>query len=104
MQTVKTIGLDIAKSVFQVHGIDAYGQVVGLRSPELVDLRWEQIDLDTQSCTFVESNRHTGDDTFDRPRNYRFAPTRLRAYSVINAGFSCGMTNPTAAPILLGAP
>ena len=23
MQTIKTIGLDIAKSVFQVHGIDA---------------------------------------------------------------------------------
>ena len=28
MQTVTTIGLDIAKSVFQVHGIDADGQVV----------------------------------------------------------------------------
>jgi transposase len=28
MQAVKTIGLDIAKSVFQVHGIDADGQVV----------------------------------------------------------------------------
>jgi transposase len=27
MQTVTTIGLDIAKSVFQVHGIDATGQV-----------------------------------------------------------------------------
>ena len=27
MQTVTTIGLDIAKSVFQVHGIDAAGQV-----------------------------------------------------------------------------
>ena len=26
MQTVTTIGLDIAKSVFQVHGIDAAGQ------------------------------------------------------------------------------
>jgi transposase len=25
---VKTIGLDIAKSVFQVHGVDANGQVV----------------------------------------------------------------------------
>jgi hypothetical protein len=25
MQTVTTIGLDIAKSVFQVHGIDAEG-------------------------------------------------------------------------------
>ena len=28
MQEVKTIGLDIAKSVFQVHGVDAAGQVV----------------------------------------------------------------------------
>ena len=28
MQTITTIGFDIAKSVFQVHGIDAYGQVV----------------------------------------------------------------------------
>src|SRR5476651_1067534 len=27
MQTVTTIGLDIAKSVFQVHGVDAQGQV-----------------------------------------------------------------------------
>jgi transposase len=28
MQTVTTIGLDIAKSVFQVHGVDAHGKVV----------------------------------------------------------------------------
>jgi transposase len=28
MQTVVTIGLDLAKSVFQVHGVDAGGQVV----------------------------------------------------------------------------
>jgi transposase len=28
MQAVKTIGLDIAKSVFQVHGVDADGQAV----------------------------------------------------------------------------
>jgi transposase len=27
MQSVTTIGLDIAKSVFQVHGVDAAGQV-----------------------------------------------------------------------------
>ena len=29
MQTVSTIGLDIAKSVFQVHGVDADGVVGG---------------------------------------------------------------------------
>jgi transposase len=28
MQTIATIGLDIAKSVFQVHGVDASGQMV----------------------------------------------------------------------------
>ena len=28
MQVVTTIGLDIAKSVFQVHGVDAGGQLV----------------------------------------------------------------------------
>ena len=28
MQTVTTIGLDIAKSVFQVHGVDTAGQAV----------------------------------------------------------------------------
>jgi transposase len=28
MQAITTIGLDIAKSVFQIHGVDADGQVV----------------------------------------------------------------------------
>jgi hypothetical protein len=28
MQSITTIGLDIAKSVFQVHGVDASGQVL----------------------------------------------------------------------------
>jgi len=28
MQAIKTIGLDIAKSIFQLHGVDADGQVV----------------------------------------------------------------------------
>ena len=28
MQTITTIGLDIAKSVFQVHGVDAEGNVI----------------------------------------------------------------------------
>src|SRR5674476_593973 len=28
MQAITTIGLDIAKSVFQVHGVDAAGEVV----------------------------------------------------------------------------
>ena len=28
MQAITTIGLDIAKSVFQIHGVDADGQVI----------------------------------------------------------------------------
>ena len=32
MQTITTVGLDIAKSVFQVHGVDAQGEV-GRRVP-----------------------------------------------------------------------
>ena len=31
MQTIATIGLDIAKSVFQVHGVDAAGLREALR-------------------------------------------------------------------------
>ena len=34
MHGVTTIGLDIAKSVFQVHGIDAIGKVVIRRQSE----------------------------------------------------------------------
>jgi transposase len=34
MQAITTIGLDIAKSVFQVHGVDAAGQVVIRRQVE----------------------------------------------------------------------
>jgi transposase len=34
MQSITTIGLDIAKSVFQVHGIDVVGQVVMRRQIE----------------------------------------------------------------------
>jgi transposase len=34
MQTVSTIGLDIAKSVFQVHGVDAAGVMVIRRQIE----------------------------------------------------------------------
>jgi transposase len=34
MQTITTIGLDIAKSVFQVHGIDAEGNAVLRRQLE----------------------------------------------------------------------
>jgi hypothetical protein len=32
MQAITTIGLDIAKSVFQAHGVDAAGQVVVRRA------------------------------------------------------------------------
>jgi hypothetical protein len=34
METITTIGLDIAKSVFQVHGVDAQGKVISPPSVE----------------------------------------------------------------------
>ena len=34
MEEVVTVGLDIAKSVFQVHGVDAAGQVVTCPLPD----------------------------------------------------------------------
>jgi hypothetical protein len=41
MQAITTIGLDIAKSVFQVHGVDADGQVVirGSLAEKIVNLQ-----------------------------------------------------------------
>ena len=38
MQTVTTIGLDIAKSVFQVHAVDAAGKVIIRRQ-----LKWRYV-------------------------------------------------------------
>lgn len=38
VETVRTIGLDISKNVFQVHGVDAEGQVVLKRQ-----LRWAEV-------------------------------------------------------------
>ena len=40
METITTIGLDLAKSIFQVHAIDAAGQVVlrrALRRSQLIE-------------------------------------------------------------------
>jgi len=39
MQAVTTIGLDIAKSVFQVHGVDVTGQVVIRRQLKRIGIR-----------------------------------------------------------------
>ena len=45
MQAVTTIGLDIAKSVFQIHGVDAQGNVVVRRQ-----LRRRQVLPFLRSC------------------------------------------------------
>ena len=50
MQTVTTIGLDIAKSVFQVHGVDAAGQVV-IRRQLKRDMCWRF----SRNCRSVSS-------------------------------------------------
>ena len=36
MQSISTIGLDIAKSVFQVHGVDSAGQVILRRQADSI--------------------------------------------------------------------
>jgi predicted ATPase len=42
MQAITTVGVDIAKSVFQVHGIDGEGRVVIRRYERALDLSREQ--------------------------------------------------------------
>ena len=58
--TIKTIGLDIAKSVFQVHGIDAAGQVVVRQ--QLKRARVIPFFMKLQPCTIgiAGANRSTG--------------------------------------------
>ena len=53
MQMITTIGLDIAKSVFQVHGVDAAGQVVVRRQ-----LKRRYVWRSSRSCRLP--NRHRG--------------------------------------------
>jgi predicted NBD/HSP70 family sugar kinase len=48
MQTITTIGLDIAKSVFQVHGIDAEGNV-------LIRRRLKRRELSSQVMAMISS-------------------------------------------------
>ena len=67
MQVVTTIGLDIAKSVFQVHGVDAHGKVVVRRQPRLASLkrshkhlRTVAIDRDVVDSRYVGGRRRRG--------------------------------------------
>jgi len=53
MQTVTTIGLDIAKSVFQAHGVDAAGQGVIRRQLK----RRPRADIDPVHCSRVGQSR-----------------------------------------------
>ena len=43
MQTITTIGLDIAKSVFQIHGVGADGQVSHLAVRLSVATSWRSL-------------------------------------------------------------
>ena len=49
MQSISTIGLDIAKSVFQVHGVDAAGQVVVRRQLRRRHKEWRSC---LRACCF----------------------------------------------------
>jgi hypothetical protein len=48
MQTVTTIGLDVAKSIFQIHGVDAAGHVIVRRKLKRRYVLQGQIDVLTQ--------------------------------------------------------
>ena len=57
MQAVTTIGLDIAKSVFQVHGVDAAGQVLIRRQLKRRAVLKEQIvEFDRMIMVWHRSN------------------------------------------------
>jgi transposase len=66
MRTITTIGLDIAKSVFQVHGIDVVGQVVMRRLKFFEKLPLANVrfrgksghDADIAACLLVTRCRH----------------------------------------------
>src|SRR5262252_4386026 len=55
MQTATTIGLDLAKSVFQVHGIDRDGNVVLRRRTTFPGI--PEISVDTQSAPYCVLHR-----------------------------------------------
>ena len=56
MQDVPTIGLDIAKSVFQVHGIDADGRVVIRYNPPILEgIDFAAVDQRFEAARFERS-------------------------------------------------
>ena len=69
MQTVTTIGFDIAKSVFQVHGVDAADQVVirrQLKRRQVLTF-FEKlppclVGIDATSCPHSNGRRSSGSD------------------------------------------
>ena len=85
MQSISTICLDIAKSVFQVHGVDAAGQVILRRQlrrrrndPGKERIRKWLIDIDDaklQSDLGLTLEEHCGSALSGTPRN----PRRPRA-------------------------
>jgi hypothetical protein len=73
MQAVTTIGLDIAKSVFQVHGVDAAGKILIRRRRTIeascralrleIETNARRKDLSSYSDVFLESSSfiHAGE-------------------------------------------
>ena len=70
MKEVSTIGLDIAKSVFQVHGVDAAGAVVAGTSPAKTE------DVSTLADSVLASLSCSGATRADMPSNPANAPGR----------------------------
>jgi hypothetical protein len=66
MQSITTIGLDIAKSVFQVHCVDAAGQVVMRRQLKrryvlTVRSKWRPSSADQRVCRLLHRTARARD-------------------------------------------
>ena len=72
MQAVTTIGFDIAKSVFQVHGVDSVGQVIirrQLKRRQVIAFFQKQKRPDASShAPSVHAPADLSDSEYKRPR------------------------------------
>jgi transposase len=79
MQAITTIGLDIAKSVFQVHGVDAEGKVVirrQLRRRHVLAF-FQKLTPCVAACSFVAFARSAF--AIIRPLHARLGRTGMRS-------------------------
>jgi transposase len=82
MQSITTIGLDIAKSVFQVHGVDVAGQVVIRRQLKRRYLLafFEKLPPCLVGIEACASSHHWSRELRARGHNVRLMPAYVKPY------------------------